>query len=300
MDYIRFYNARASSTGDLASLTDSILVPSEDEPVIASDSTDSILVPEMKKSQSVTISTLVDKPIDKCTVIPVSFVLNENVLPSPTRLSIRMMEADKPEYIFHLLKQHNKRLKFIETTPNEYNTEAGTIVLRGFESVKDSRWTYIHYAEGQMRCTLKPQLRALKHMYLNEFTSPYVSINFSYVTSFNGIFSSMSRLEDMTIENFDTKRITSMEEAFMDCVNLKSIMFIGCDFSSVQTMANFCRGCRALKSIRFMNCKLNIRCDYWYAFHDCPLLETIRVPEEVQTFVLSGTPELHTRTIRFD
>ena len=166
MDYIRFYNARASSTGDLASLTDSILVPSEEEQVLSSDSTDSILVPEMKKSQSANISMVVDKQLDKCTILPVSFVLNENILPSPTRLSIRIMEADKPAYIFHMIKQYNKRLKFIETTPNEYNKEVGSIVLRGFESLKDSRWTYIHYAEEQMRCTLKPQLRKVKHMYL--------------------------------------------------------------------------------------------------------------------------------------
>ncbi len=70
MDYIRFYNARASSTGDLASLTDSILVPSNDESILTSDSTDSILVPEMKKSQSANISMLVDKPLDKCTILP--------------------------------------------------------------------------------------------------------------------------------------------------------------------------------------------------------------------------------------
>ena len=300
MDYIRFYNARACSTGDLVSLTDSILVPSEDESLLAKDSTDSILVPEMKKSQSVNISMIIDKPLDKCAILPVSCVLNENILPSPTRLSIRVMEADKPEYIFHLIKQYNKCLKFIETTPNEYNTEGGSIILRGFESLKDSRWTYIHYADEQMRCTLKPQLRNIKHLYLNEFTSPYVAVNFYNVVSFNGIFSSMKILEDVTIENFDTKRITSMEEAFLDCVNLKTITIIGCDFSAVQTMANFCRGCKSLKTIRFINCKMNIRCDYWNAFHNCPSLETLDVPEEIRMFIVNGSPELYMQDIRYD
>ena len=202
------------------------------------------------------------------------------------------MEAGKPDYIFHLIKQYNKHLKFIETTPNIYNTEGGSIVLRGFELLKDSRWTYIHYADDQMRCTLKPQLRNTKFLYLNEFTSPYVAVNFDNVTSFNGMFSAMKELESVTIERFDTKYITSMEEMFLDCINLKSITITGCDFSAVQTMANFCRGCKSLKSIRFFDCKFNIHCDYWNAFYDCPSLETLIVPGEIRFIIVDSTDDM--------
>lgn len=286
MDYIRFYNTHASSTGNLASLTDSILIPSEDDSAIASDSIDSILVPEMKKSQSANISTLTSNVPDKCEVLPVTFMLNEEIMPLNTRLSIRIMEVSKPDYIFHMIKRYNKQLKFIETTPNEYNINDTSVVLRGFGSLKDSRWTYIHYAENQLRCTLKPQLRDMKRLYLNEFTSPYVSVNFNDVTSFNGIFAAMDKLEDIIIERFDMKRIISMEEAFMDCVNLKTITIISCDLSAIQTMTNFCRNCRSLKTIRFIDCKLNIRCDYYNMFHDCPLLDTLVVPEEIKAVIL--------------
>lgn len=291
MDYIRFYNARANSTGDLALIANSILVPSEDDDVIVSDSTDSILVPEMKKSQSMNISILTHNEPDKHEVLPVTFILNDDLMPLNTRLSIRMMEVNKPDYIFHLIKRYNKCLKFIETTPNEYNVNENTVTLRGFESLKDSRWTYIHYAESQMRCTLKPQLHNMKHIYLNELTSPYVSINFNDVTSFNGIFAAMDKLEDIIIERFDTKHITSMEEAFMDCVNLKTITIIGCDLSSIQTMANFCRGCKALKTIRFIECKLNIFCNYHNMFYDCPLLDTLIVPEEIRAAILEDNQD---------
>ena len=77
-----------------------------------------------------------------------------------------------------------------------------------------------------------------------------------------------------------------MEEAFMDCVNLKTITIIGCDLSAIQTMVNFCRNCRSLKTIRFIDCKLNIRCDYYNMFHDCPLLDTLVVPEEIKAVIL--------------
>lgn len=299
MDYIRFYNARASSTGDLTLLANSILVPSEDEGIIVSDSTDSILAPEMKKSQSANISTITYTAPDKCEVLPITFVLNEDLAPSNTRLSIRIMEVHKPDYIFHLIRRYDKYLKFIETTPNEYNINENSVTLRGFNSLKDSRWTYIQYAENQMRCTLKPQLHDMEYLYLNELASPYVSVNFNDVTSFNGIFAAMDKLEYITIERFDTKRITSMEEAFMDCINLKMITIVGCDFSAIQTMANFCRNCRSLKTIRFIDCKLNIRCDYYNMFHDCPLLDTMIVPEEIRSVILEDNEELSARNIRY-
>ena len=298
MDYIRFYNAHANSTGDLASLANSILVPSEDDSVIVSDSTDSILVPEMKKSQSANISTLTHNEPDKCEVLPVMCVLNEELTPLNTRLSIRVMEVSKPDYIYYLIKRYDKQLKFIETTPNEYNINEHAVVLRGFESIKDSRWTYMHYAESQLRCTLKPQLCNVKRLYLNEFTSPYVSINFDNVTSYNGMFAAMDKLEDIIIERFDMKHITSMEEAFMDCINLKTITIVDCDLSAIQTMANFCRGCKSLKIVRFIDCKLNIRCDYHNAFYDCPLLDTLAVPKEIIAAILENN-DLCDRGIKF-
>lgn len=68
MDYIRFYNTRANSMGDIASIANSILVPTEDECESVTESTDSILVPDLKKSYSVSTISELDKPTDKCNV----------------------------------------------------------------------------------------------------------------------------------------------------------------------------------------------------------------------------------------
>lgn len=69
MDYIRFYNTRANSMGDIASITNSILVPTEDKCELITESTDSIFVPDLKKSHSVSTISDLDKPADKREVL---------------------------------------------------------------------------------------------------------------------------------------------------------------------------------------------------------------------------------------
>ena len=285
MQYIKFYNVRAHSTNDIASLVDSPLVPTDDE-IIPSESTESILIPEMKKSQSAIIDKLTEETTDKRDLLSAKLVVNDHTTATNLRLQIRVMETDKPSFIFHFIKRSNKHLLFIETMPNKYNIHDNSIILRGFEHFKDSRWTYIHYAEKQMRCTLKPQLYNVKTLYLNAITSPYVDVNFCKVTSYNGMFSGMKELEEIVIEKFDTTNITSMEEMFSGCVKLKTIKFIGCDFSSVETMANLCNGCVSLKKLQFIDCKLHIRCDYWNILYNCPEDVSLTVPMEIYNVLI--------------
>lgn len=305
MQYLKFYAVKASSTGDIASIADSILVPSDslDESSSPTEttteiSTDSILVPEMKKSHSMSISKVLTKSSDsvndKCELLDVRLLPNDKAIPIDLRLHMRIMESDKPVFIYYFIKRANKHFKFIETTVNAYNIRDNYIILRGLESLKDSRWTYIHYAENQMRCTLKPQMYMAKRLHFNERTSPYVAVNFHTVTSYNGMFASLRELEEITIENFDSSNVTSMEEMFSDCIKLRSITFIGCDFSAVQTMANLCNGCISLCKLHFVRCKLNLTCDYWHMLYDCPNLSSLAVPSELYTPIMDGTPELAT------
>lgn len=298
MQYLKFYAVKSSSTSDIASMADSILVPSDslDEPSSPTESTDSILVPEMKKSQSMNISKVLakssDNANDKRELLDVRLLPNDKVIPIDLRLHMRTMESDKPVFIYYFVKRADNHFKFIETTINAYNKHDKHIILRGFESLKDSRWTYIHYAENQLRCTLKPQMYTARCLRFNERTSPYVAVNFHTVTSYNGMFASLRELEEITIENFDSSRVTSMEEMFSNCVKLRSITFIGCDFSAVQTMANLCNGCISLRKLRFVNCKLNLTCDYWHMLYGCSNLSSLAVPSELYTPIMDGTPEL--------
>ncbi len=292
MDYIRFYNTRANSMGDIASITNSILVPTEDECEPISESTDSILVPDLKKSHSVNIINEFDKPVDKCEALNASIVVNCSTIPINMRMQIRVIETEKPDYIYHAARFFNKHIKFIETTPNHNNITANSIIIRGFESLKDSRWTYIHYAEKQMRCTLNPSFINSKALYFNALTSPFVSVNFDDITSYNGMFSSMPKLKEIVIEKFDMSRVTSMEEMFVNCTKLQSISFIDCDLSGVETMAKLCFGCTALKSIQFVRCNMNIMCDYRNMLSKCPLISSITVPLEIYRIIIRETPEL--------
>lgn len=104
MDYIRFYNTRASSMGDIASVANSILVPTEDGHESITDSTDSILVPDLKKSCSVSMISELDKPFDKCEVLNTSIVVNENIVPISMRTQMRVIETKKSQYLYHTSK----------------------------------------------------------------------------------------------------------------------------------------------------------------------------------------------------
>lgn len=297
MDYIKFYNTRASSMGDIASVTDSILIPTEDECESTTESTDSILVPDMKKSRSVNTISEIDKPINKCEILNASIMLNHNSIPVNMRIQIRVLETEKPDYIYHAVKFFNRQIKFVETTPNVNNISANSIVIRGFETLKDSRWTYIRYTENQMRCTLDPRLVNAKLLYFNALTSPFVSVNFNVISSYNGMFKSMPKIKEIIIEKFDMTRVTSMEEMFMDCPKLQRITFINCDMSTVETMAKMCYNCTALRELKFIRCKLNIMCDYWNMLSKCPLTESITAPLEIYRSILSETPELGLKSL---
>jgi surface protein len=294
MDYIRFYNAHAHSTGDLASLVDSPLVPSESlesEPASPTESTDSILVPEMQRSKSVNLSKIVDEPVNRCELLNLQLLVNDETEPIKLRSQMRLLEAENPEFICYSVKRANRHVNFIETTVNRYNINGDVITTRGFETFKDSRWLYMQYDDDQMRCTLEHQLYSSKRLHFNELTSPYVAVNFHMVTSYNGMFASLTDLEEITIEKFDTSKVTSMEEMFKDCINLKSITIIGCDLSAVTTMANFCRGCRSLKKLHFINCKYNLTCNYWNMLYGCHNIDSIKIPRELLKPIIDGTPE---------
>lgn len=292
MDYIRFYNTRASSMGDIASVANSILVPTEDECEAINDSTDSILIPDLKKSYSVNIIKELDKPADECEVLNASIMINDNNIPVSMRTEMRLIETKKPLYIYYAVRFFDKRIKFIETTPNYNNVMANSIIVRGFESLKDSRWTYIHFAETQMRCTLNPSLINSKALHFNALTSPFVSVNCDDITSYHGMFSSMPNLKEIVIEKFDMSRVRSIEEMFINCTSLESISFIDCDLSAVETMAKLCFGCTKLKTLKFVRCKLSIMCDYRNMLSKCPLIESITVPLEIYRIIYYSTPEL--------
>jgi hypothetical protein len=284
--------------GDIASITNSILVPTEDDECESiTESTDPILVPDLKKSRSVNIISELDKPLDKCETLNATIVTNCSTTPISMRMQIRVIETEKPDYLYYAVKFFNKHIKFIETIPNHNNISSNSIVLRGFETLKDSRWTYIHYAKNQLRCTLNPRLLNSKSLYLNALTSPFVSVNFNDITSYNGMFSSMPNIKEIIIEKFDMSRVTSMEEMFVNCIKLQSISFIDCDLSGVETMAKLCFGCTSLKNLKFIRCKMNIMCDYWNMLSNCPLITSITVPLEIYCVMVQETPELELKNI---
>lgn len=278
--------------GDIASIANSILVPTEDESESITESTDSILIPDLKKSHSVNIISELDKPDDVCEVLNASVIINDNTRPVSMRMQMRVIETKKPLYIYYAVRFFNKHIKYIETTPNHNNIMANSIIVRGFESLKDSRWTYIHFAENQMRCTLNPSFINSKSLYFNALTSPFVSVNFDDITSYHGMFSSMPKIKEIVIEKFDMSRVTSMEEMFVNCTELESISFIDCDLSAVETMAKLCIGCTKLKKLEFIRCKLSIMCEYWNMLSKCPSIESITVPLEIYRLIVQETPEL--------
>lgn len=291
MQYLRFYEVKSSSTSDLASRANSILVPSDETDHSLTESTDSLLIPEMKKSQSANLTKLIKDKTEQCELLAARLLIDNNLVPMNLRLHMRLIESTKPEFIYHFIKRADNHIHFIETTVNRYNIRDDFIILRGFKTLKDSRWTYIQYAENQIRCTLKPQLYTSQRLHLNALSSPYVAVNFHTITSYNGMFAEMKELTEVIIENFDTSNIRSMEEMFIDCIKLESITFINCDFSSVETMANLCNGCISLRKLHFINCKLNLACDYWHMLYNCPSILSLKFPSELYNTIMEGTPE---------
>lgn len=297
MDYIRFYNTRANSMGDIASITNSILIPTEDECESITESTDSILVPDLKKSHSMNTISNLDKPIDKCEILNAFIMINDNTDPISMRTQMRVIETGKPEYLYHAVRVFDKHLKFIETTPNYNNIASNSIILRGFESLKDSRWVYIYYTENQMRCTLNPSFINSEVLYLNALTSPFVSVNLDDVTSYCGMFGSMPNIKEIIIEKFDMSRIRTAEEMFVNCTSLESISFMDCDLSAVETMAKLCLGCTKLKRLKFIRCKLSIMCDYWNMLGKCHSIKSITAPLEIYRLMIRETPDLNCKSV---
>ena len=299
MQYLKFYEVKASSTSDIASLTNSILVPSDslDDTSSRTESTDSVLVPEMKKSKSVNLQKIIDEPRNKCELLNVKLIQNDNTDPIVLHSHMRVLESDKPVFVYHFIKRTNKRIKYIETTLNKYNIHDNSIILRGFETLKDSRWTYIHYPDNQTRCILNPSFINSKALHFNASTSPFVSVNFNDITSYHGMFSSMPKIKEIVIEKFDMSRVTSMEEMFVNCTELESISFIDCDLSNVETMVKLCTGCTKLKTLKFIRCKLSIMCEYWNMLSKCPLIESITIPLEIYRLIVQETPELRDTSI---
>ena len=313
MTCLEFFNIRSHSTGDIAStgnsnddpLSSCVQEPTyklcpQDEPEKAcdsdDDSEDSFIIPYMKKSHSLNIIHDSDKPAtDKCQVLNAYITVNDSNEPIDMRMRIRVLEAGKRAYIYNAVKLFNKDLRFIETVPNINNITSKSVIMRGFETLRDSRWLYFQYIDNQIRCTLKPSLHNVESLKFNALTSPFVSINFSDVTAYNGMFSSMPNLKEIVIEKFDMSRVTSMKEMFINCTSLETITFINCDLSSVETMYKMCYGCTKLKEIKFIKCKLNSACSYWDMFGNCPSLETISVPLYVYQLIIQETRSLSSK-----
>lgn len=127
----------------------------------------------------------------------------------------------------------------------------------------------------QLKCTLKHQLHDRKRIQLNAMSSPYVAINFNNVISYNGMFAFLTELEDVVINSFDTRYITSMEEMFNGCINLRKIAFVNCDLSNVKSMRRLCNNCASLEVLQFEDCKINPNCDYTDMLNSCPISVTI-------------------------
>lgn len=295
MQVLKFYAVKSNSTSDLASLSDSPLVPSDESPLIFPDTSDSIDVPSMPKSQSMIIpSSSQSTSTDRCSLLSTKLLINSMLIPMNMRAHMRMMETTKPTFLYHFIKRSERNLQFIETTPNANNIKYNYIILRGFETIKDSRWTYMYQSDNQMRCTLKHQLYMSTNLRFNAISSPFVALNFTTVTSYNGMFALLPELETITIDGFDTRYITSMDEMFADCTKLKEIRFINCDLSSVQTMRSLCSNCVSLTSLRFENCDMNINCDYSHALYNCPFNVHVHMPHEIrEQFMYDNLDHLH-------
>ena len=280
MQVLKFYAVKSNSTSDLTSLNNSPLVPSDESPLIFPDTSDSIDVPSMTKSQSMTIPSSQPTSTDRCSLLSAKLLINSMFIPTNMHARMRIMETTKPAFLYHFIKRTERKLQFIETTPNTNNIKCDYIILRGFETVKDSRWMYMHYADNQMRCTLKHQLYMSTDLRFNAVSSPFVAVNFTTVTSYNGMFALLPELETITIDGFDTRYITSMEEMFAECTKLREIRFINCNLSAVQTMRNLCSNCTSLMLLRFENCNMNINCDYTNALYNCPINVHVHIPRE--------------------
>ena len=282
MQVLKFYAVKSNSTNDLASLNNSPLVPSDESPLIFPDTSDSIDVPSMTKSQSMTIPSSQPVSTDRCSLLSAKLLMNTMLIPMNMHAHMRIMETNKPTFLYHFIKRSERKLQFIETTPNANNIKCNYIILRGFETIKDSRWTYMHYADNQMRCTLKHQLYMSTNLRFNAISSPFVAVNFTTVTSYDGMFALLPELETITIDGFDTRYVTSMEEMFADCTKLREIRFINCDLSAVQTMRHLCSNCVSLMLLRFENCNMNINCDYTHVLHNCPFNVRVHMPSEIR------------------
>lgn len=293
MQVLKFYATKANSTSDLAALDNSILIPTEDSLLCSEDEgLEPLPLPLMHKSQSVTISNIVHQECNDCELLQAKLAVNDEPFLFKMRMQLRLLESGKPTFVFHFIRRSNPQLKYIETTPSKKNINGNSIILRGFEGLKTTRfWCYIQYGQTEMRCTLKPEKYTIKRLHFNARNSPFVAVNFYNVTSYNGMFSGMNELEEVVIENWDTSLITSMEEMFVDCRSLKSVHFIGCDFSAVTSMIKLCGHCTSLKELHFINCKMNITCDYWRMLYDCPEVISLKFPEEVYEPIMYANEE---------
>ena len=293
MQVLKFYDVKPNSTSDLAALDNSILIPTEDSLLCSEDdSLETLPALPMHKSKSVNITSMIDNDYDHLEILQAKLAINDEPMLFKMRMRIRLMEAFKPQFLFHFIKRTNLRLNYIETTPSKKNITGEGLILRGFEGNKVNKyWCYIQYGENEMRCTLKYEKCKSKHLHFNAQNSPFVAINFYNVTSYNGMFTGMNELKDVVIEKWDTSAITSMEEMFSQCSSLESIRFFDCDFSAVKSMVNLCAHCVSLKELHFIKCKMNIACDYWRMLHDCPGTVSVKFPDEIYDPVMRANRE---------
>jgi hypothetical protein len=262
---------------------------------------DSIVIPRLIKGRSVdSIKDMIkdiDAPTNICQVLNGFIIINDNRLPIDMHVRIRVLETSKPTYICSVAKIYDNDLDFIETTPSAHNITARSVIMRGFKSMRDSRWAYFQYGDGRMRCTLKPSFIKAKSLRFDALTSPFVSINFNDIVSYDGMFSNMPNVREIVIEKFDTLRVKSMNGMFVNCPKLQAIAFIDCNLSSVESMEHMCSNCTALREIKFIRCRLKMACSYWKMFNNCPSLSSITAPSVIYQIMMRETPGLISSSI---
>ena len=87
--------------------------------------------------------------------------------------------------------------------------------------------------------------------------------------SFASMFNGLSNIIEIDFLNFDTSRVTAMNNMFCDCTNLISVKINNLDTSLVTSMGSMFKGCHIITSLNLSSFNTSIVGVMSYMFEDC-------------------------------
>lgn len=102
-------------------------------------------------------------------------------------------------------------------------------------------------------------------------------INFSNVTSMEGMFSDCTGLTELDLSNWNTSKVGSIGDMFSKCTYLTQVDLSGWDTSNIKTITGMFHGCSSLKSLDISHFDITKVTDLSNMFNGCSSLSYLNI-----------------------